>query len=121
MAPTRNDESPRSDQEPEPNACVVAWLVGGSVATFPIEYLKTVSQFAPRDVHGNQQRLSPIEVVRSTLQKEGPKGLFRGCTAMVVGNAGKAGVRFFAFENFRSMLKNKSTVSRRIFLLYSAS
>lgn len=40
---------------------------------------------------------------------------------MVVGNAGKAGVRFFAFENFRSMLKNKSTVSRRIFLLYSAS
>lgn len=81
-----------------------------AVATFPIEYLKTVSQFAPRDLHGNRQRLSPIEVVRTTLQKEGPKGLFRGCSALVVGNAGKAGVRFFAFERFRSMLKNKTTV-----------
>lgn len=52
-----------------------------------------------------------MEVVRSTLEKEGPRGLFRGCSAPVVGNAGKAGVRFFAFEKFRNMLKNKSTVS----------
>ncbi|KIS70007.1 putative tricarboxylate secondary active transmembrane transporter [Mycosarcoma maydis] len=103
---------PPSGRKVSPSVSVVAGATAGAVegvATFPIEYLKTVSQFAPRDVHGNQQRLSPIEVVRSTLQKEGPKGLFRGCTAMVVGNAGKAGVRFFAFENFRSMLKNKST------------
>ena len=86
-------------------------MFASTVATFPIEFLKTVSQFAPRDVHGNRQKLSPVEIVRSTLEKEGPKGLFRGCSALVVGNAGKAGVRFFAFERFRNMLKNKATVS----------
>lgn len=81
------------------------------MATFPIEYLKTVTQFAQRDTHGNRERLSPLDVFRSTLEKEGPRGLFRGCSAVVVGNASKAGVRFLAFENFRNMLKNKSTVS----------
>ncbi|TKY88090.1 hypothetical protein EX895_003186 [Sporisorium graminicola] len=104
MPPTRRNVSP--------SVSVVAGATAGAVegvATFPIEYLKTVSQFAPRDIHGNQQRLSPSEIVRSTLQKEGPRGLFRGCSALVVGNAGKAGVRFFAFENFLNLLKNKTT------------
>ena len=79
------------------------------VATFPIEYFKTVSQFAPR----NGRKVSPVDVVRETLQKDGVKGLFRGCTALVVGNAGKAGVRFVAFEHFKNSLKNKATVRVR--------
>jgi hypothetical protein len=50
------------------------------------------------------QRESPLQVIRSTLQKDGFRGLYAGCSALVVGNAAKAGVRFLSYDTFKSML-----------------
>jgi solute carrier family 25 citrate transporter 1 len=65
--------------------------------TYPTEFVKTRSQFAG-------QRESPLQVIRSTLAKDGIRGLYAGCGALMVGNAAKAGVRFLSYDTFKSAL-----------------
>ncbi|TFK95181.1 mitochondrial tricarboxylate transporter [Pterulicium gracile] len=65
--------------------------------TYPTEFVKTRSQFSGK-------KESPLSIIRSTLATKGITGLYSGCTALVAGNAVKAGVRFVTYERFKEML-----------------
>jgi solute carrier family 25 citrate transporter 1 len=79
-------------------------LIAGSTAgaieafvTYPAEFVKTRSQFS-----GTKQ--GAIALIRETLKTHGVTGLYSGCTALIVGNAVKAGVRFVSYDHFKHML-----------------
>ncbi|KAJ3729129.1 mitochondrial tricarboxylate transporter [Lentinula guzmanii] len=79
-------------------------LIAGTTAgaleafiTYPTEFVKTRSQFQGKN-------LAPLEIVRETLKTKGVTGLYSGCTALVLGNAIKAGVRFISYDHFKSVL-----------------
>jgi hypothetical protein len=48
-----------------------------------------------------------ITAVKRTYAQRGIKGFYSGCTAVVIGNAVKAGVRFTTYDQFKSLLKDK--------------
>ncbi|KZV89477.1 citrate transporter [Exidia glandulosa HHB12029] len=78
--------------------------------TYPTEYVKTRSQFGGK-------REGPIAIVRSTIREKGVTGLYSGCTALVIGNATKAGVRFVSYDYFKTLLaddKGKVTAWRSL-------
>ncbi|WVR06494.1 hypothetical protein IAU60_003525 [Kwoniella sp. DSM 27419] len=89
----------------------VASLLAGAIAggteafiTFPLESLKTQLQFGALD--GGKQ-LSPYGLLRQNIQQRGVTGLYAGCTAVVIGNAGKAAVRFTTYDQFKSLLADE--------------
>ena len=53
---------------------------------------------------GLMKKQSAIEIIKETLKTKGITGLYSGCTALIVGNAAKAGVRFVSYDHFKSML-----------------
>jgi hypothetical protein len=50
------------------------------------------------------QKESPVAIVRETLKSKGVVGLYTGCTALMVGNAAKAGIRFVSYDYFKGLL-----------------
>lgn len=50
--------------------------------------------------------MTPYQALKSTVQQRGVHGLYAGCTAVVIGNAVKAGVRFTTYDQFKSLLKD---------------
>ncbi|KAF9074451.1 mitochondrial tricarboxylate transporter [Rhodocollybia butyracea] len=79
---------------------LIAGTTAGAVEafiTYPTEFVKTRSQFGGK-------RLAPIEIIRQTLKTKGVTGLYSGCSALVIGNSAKAGVRFVSYDHFKSML-----------------
>ena len=52
------------------------------------------------------QPIGPIQAFRQTLAQRGIKGMYAGCTAVVIGNAVKAGVRFTTYDQFKMLLKD---------------
>lgn len=79
---------------------LIAGTTAGAVeafVTYPTEFVKTRSQFGG-------QREPPLTIVRTTLREKGITGLYSGCSALVVGNSVKAGVRFVSYNHFKSML-----------------
>jgi solute carrier family 25 citrate transporter 1 len=52
------------------------------------------------------QTVTPISLLKETLQQRGVRGLYAGVNAVVIGNALKAGVRFTTYDQFKSMLKD---------------
>ncbi|KAK0548588.1 hypothetical protein OC846_004418 [Tilletia horrida] len=84
-----------------------AGTVAGAVegfATYPIEYTKTVAQFAAKE---GSKAPGPITIVKQTIAKDGFIGLYSGCGALVAGNAVKAGVRFLSYDYFKTLLRDK--------------
>lgn len=58
--------------------------------------------------------LGPIEIVRTTLASHGVRGLYSGCSALVVGNAAKAGVRFLSYDSIKLAVADKEvSIDRR--------
>ena len=53
-----------------------------------------------------RQPQSPYQVLRQTLAQRGIGGLYAGCTAVVIGNAVKAGVRFTTYDQFKLLLRD---------------
>ncbi|KAJ3027679.1 UNVERIFIED_CONTAM: hypothetical protein HDU68_003320, partial [Siphonaria sp. JEL0065] len=49
----------------------------------------------------------PLDVVKVTVRKHGFFGLYRGLSALVLGTASKAGVRFLVFDQIKAALANK--------------
>ncbi|KAJ1311113.1 hypothetical protein OPQ81_009614 [Rhizoctonia solani] len=87
-------------KETKPWQSLTAGTFAGAVeafVTYPTEFVKTRSQF-----DGNKD--GPIAIIRDTWNKHGIKGFYSGCTALVVGNAAKAGVRFLSYDRFKQML-----------------
>ncbi|KAI9568740.1 mitochondrial carrier domain-containing protein [Boletus coccyginus] len=79
-------------------------LIAGSTAgaieafvTYPTEFVKTRSQFAG-------QREPPLTIIRTTVREKGVTALYSGCSALVVGNSIKAGVRFVSYDYFKGIL-----------------
>jgi solute carrier family 25 citrate transporter 1 len=89
----------------KPIASLLAGATAGGVEsfiTFPLESLKTQLQFGA--LEGKAQ--TPLQALRGTLAQRGVGGLYAGCTAVVIGNAVKAGVRFTTYDQFKSLLKD---------------
>ncbi|KAI0090071.1 mitochondrial carrier domain-containing protein [Irpex rosettiformis] len=79
---------------------LIAGTAAGAVEafiTYPTEFVKTRSQFGGR-------REPPLDTIRPTVKTKGIAGLNSGCTAFVVGNSLKAGVRFVSYDHFKHML-----------------
>ncbi|KAL5498138.1 hypothetical protein ACEPAH_2268 [Sanghuangporus vaninii] len=87
----------------KPLHSLVAGATAGGIEaliTYPTEFVKTRSQFG-----GKKEK--PIEIIRNTLRTRGIRGLYSGCTALITGNAVKAGVRFLSYDQFKSMLADR--------------
>jgi solute carrier family 25 citrate transporter 1 len=52
-----------------------------------------------------------VTIIRETLRTQGIRGLYAGCTALVVGNSVKAGVRFVSYDKFKQALADKDVSS----------
>ncbi|KAJ6513356.1 mitochondrial tricarboxylate transporter [Mycena sanguinolenta] len=84
----------------KPLHSIIAGSTAGAIeafVTYPTEFVKTRSQFS-----GKKER--PLTIIRETLKTKGVVGLYSGCTALVAGNALKAGVRFVSYDHFKSLL-----------------
>ncbi|PAV15596.1 mitochondrial tricarboxylate transporter [Pyrrhoderma noxium] len=68
--------------------------------TYPTEFVKTRSQFG-----GKKEK--PLTIIRETVKSKGVTGLYSGCSALIVGNALKAGVRFLSYDYFKHKLADK--------------
>ncbi|KAI5454934.1 hypothetical protein NCC49_002210 [Naganishia albida] len=91
----------KGKQKEKPIASLLAGATAGAIegfVTYPTEYAKTQLQF------GAKNPMGPIGIVRDTIANKGIRGLYAGCTALVVGNAVKAGVRFLSYDQYKSML-----------------
>jgi hypothetical protein len=52
-----------------------------------------------------------IKIIRDTYKTKGITGLYAGCTALVVGNAAKAGIRFVSYDHFEHLLADSQVNS----------
>lgn len=93
---------------------LTAGAVAGAVeaiVTYPTEFVKTQLQLqdggAGSARNGGVKFKGPIDVVRTTIRTQGITAIYRGLSALIIGTAAKAGVRFFAFDQFKDMLKDK--------------
>ncbi|GJJ79141.1 solute carrier family 25 (mitochondrial citrate transporter), member 1 [Entomortierella parvispora] len=81
-----------------------------AVITYPTEYVKTQLQLQDGGLgsakNGGVKFKGPVDCLVSTVRTQGVTAIYRGLSALVIGTAAKAGVRFFAFDQFREMLKD---------------
>ncbi|KAM6493261.1 mitochondrial tricarboxylate transporter [Amanita muscaria] len=87
-------------QREKPLHSLIAGATAGAIeafVTYPTEYVKTRSQFTGR-------KETPIAIIRETIKTKGITGLYSGCSALIIGNATKAGVRFVSYDYFKSKL-----------------
>lgn len=87
-------------QREKPLNSLIAGATAGAIeafVTYPTEYVKTRSQFSGR-------KETPIAIIRETIKTKGITGLYSGCSALIIGNATKAGVRFVSYDYFKSKL-----------------
>ncbi|KAG9326200.1 hypothetical protein KVV02_001084 [Mortierella alpina] len=113
----------KTKKEP-PLYTLTAGAVAGAVeaiVTYPTEYVKTQLQLQDGGVcsarNGGVKFKGPIDVLVTTVRTQGITAVYRGLSALVIGTAAKAGVRFFAFDQFRDMLKDsegKTTGARSV-------
>ncbi|KAG0043950.1 hypothetical protein BGZ83_010816 [Gryganskiella cystojenkinii] len=90
--------------------------------TYPTEFVKTQLQLQDGTKgkvvsQGGQAAKGPIEILVHTVRHQGVSAVYRGLSAMVIGNTAKAGVRFFAFDQFKDLLKDsegKTTGARSV-------
>lgn len=80
----------------------------GKVSTFP--------GIPPRLPTKQTQKQGAIAIIKETLKRSGVTGLYSGCTALILGNSVKAGVRFVSYDHFKHMLADPQ-VSLMIVLL----
>ncbi|TPX37742.1 hypothetical protein SmJEL517_g00600 [Synchytrium microbalum] len=74
--------------------------------TYPTEFVKTQLQLQSKAV-GGKHYTGPIDCAVQIVKEKGITGLYRGLSALVIGTAAKAGVRFYAYESFKQMLADK--------------
>jgi len=92
-----------SSKKEKPIHSLIAGATAGAIeafVTYPMEFVKTRSQFG-----GTREAL--LTIIRETVRERGVRGLYAGCTALVVGNSVKAGVRFVSYDKFKQVLADK--------------
>ncbi|TFK62974.1 mitochondrial tricarboxylate transporter [Pluteus cervinus] len=87
-------------QREKPIHSLFAGATAGAIeafVTYPTEFVKTRSQFG-----GKKEPL--LSIIKDTVNQKGFTGLYSGCSALIVGNAVKAGVRFVSYDYFKEKL-----------------
>ncbi|KAJ3197542.1 hypothetical protein HK101_002845 [Irineochytrium annulatum] len=100
----------------------LAGAVAGAVEatiTYPTEYLKTRLQLQKKRAGASLpvkaggaaavDALSPWQIVTSTVKSRGIGGLYTGVSALVVGTASKAAVRFLVFDEIKKLVADPKT------------
>lgn len=64
--------------------------------------VKTACQFSAK----TGKPVAPLSVVSSTFKERGIAGFYSGCSALVVGNSAKAGVRFLTYDAIKNLLRD---------------
>ncbi|KAI9205289.1 mitochondrial carrier domain-containing protein [Polychytrium aggregatum] len=88
---------------------LTAGAIAGAVeatVTYPTEYVKTQMQLQNKST--DKKFAGPWDCLKKTVSEKGVFGLYRGLSAMVIGTAAKAGVRFLSFEQFKKLLKDEN-------------
>jgi len=99
-----------SGGKPHVNSLWKATLAGAITGTieasimYPTEFVKTQLQLQGKQ-HPPKFN-SPIDCAMVTIREHGPLGLYRGLSSLIVGSAPKVAVRFTAFEQAKSYLKD---------------
>ncbi|KAG0325841.1 hypothetical protein BGZ99_000107 [Dissophora globulifera] len=103
---------------------LTAGAVAGAIeaaVTYPTEFVKTQLQLQDGGVasarNGGVKFKGPLDVLTTTVKTQGITAIYRGLSALIIGTAAKAGVRFLAFDQFREMLKDsngKTTGARSV-------
>ncbi|KAG9700930.1 hypothetical protein KCU95_g687, partial [Aureobasidium melanogenum] len=89
-----------------PLTSLFAGAVAGGVeagVTYPFEYAKTSSQLCSQGIQSNA-----FQALRSVVSNQGLSGIYTGCSALIVGTALKAGVRFLAFDTIKDQLADEN-------------
>ncbi|KAL1983088.1 hypothetical protein VTN96DRAFT_501 [Rasamsonia emersonii] len=96
MAPTEQDQR----RKPSSLRSIIAGSTAGAVEiaiTYPAEFAKTRSQLNRRLPDSKKLPWPPFG-----------RQWYAGCTTLIVGNALKAGIRFVAFDTFKSLLQDEN-------------
>lgn len=94
MASTTHKENPLHS--------LIAGAAAGAIeafVTYPTEFIKTRSQFG-----GRKEKV--LTIIQETVKHKGITGLYAGCTALMIGNSVKAGVRFVSYDYFKHLLSD---------------
>ncbi|KKK17212.1 hypothetical protein P175DRAFT_0467714 [Aspergillus ochraceoroseus IBT 24754] len=94
--------SAEKDQRPKPSALrsIIAGSTAGAVEiaiTYPAEFAKTRTQLNRRLADSKKLPWPPFG-----------KQWYAGCTTLIIGNSLKAGIRFVAFDAFKSILEDEN-------------
>ncbi|RNJ55002.1 hypothetical protein D7B24_009103 [Verticillium nonalfalfae] len=75
-------------------------VAGGVEATitYPFEFAKTRAQLQP--THSR----NPMAVISQVIRQDGIRGVYTGCSTLILGTTFKAGVRFLSFDSIRNLL-----------------
>ncbi|KAG7106824.1 Tricarboxylate transport protein like [Verticillium longisporum] len=75
-------------------------VAGGVEATitYPFEFAKTRAQLQP--THSR----NPMAVISQVIRQDGLRGVYTGCSTLILGTTFKAGVRFLSFDSIRNLL-----------------
>ncbi|KAF2433722.1 mitochondrial tricarboxylate transporter-like protein [Tothia fuscella] len=88
--------TPAEKRKPSPLRSIIAGSTAGAVEiaiTYPAEFAKTRTQLNRRLPDGKKLPWPPFG-----------KQWYAGCTTLIIGNSLKAGIRFVAFDQYKSML-----------------
>ncbi|KAH8551522.1 mitochondrial carrier domain-containing protein [Umbelopsis sp. PMI_123] len=91
---------------------LISGTIAGAIegaATYPTEYVKTRLQLqAGGKLAPGELRFSgPIDCLVKTIRTHGITAVYTGMSALVIGNAAKAGVRFLAYDKIADALRDK--------------
>ncbi|KAL2886836.1 putative mitochondrial carrier C19G12.05 [Ceratocystis lukuohia] len=94
--------APVADQKKRPSALrsVLAGATAGAIEisiTYPAEFAKTRTQLNRRLADGQKLPWPPFGAQ-----------WYAGCTTLIIGNSAKAGIRFVAFDQFKSLLADEN-------------
>ncbi|KAI9470623.1 MAG: mitochondrial carrier domain-containing protein [Benjaminiella poitrasii] len=96
----------------DPVLSLVSGTIAGAVegvATYPTEYVKTQLQLQA----GGKNQLKelrfkgPVDCLVKTIRNQGVGAIYTGVSALAIGNAAKAGVRFLMYDQIANALRDK--------------
>lgn len=82
-------------------------VLGDQMETNPptaFEFAKTRVQ-----LHDDSPTRNPFRVIRTVIEKEGPRSLYKGCETLVAGTILKDGIRFISFDSIKMAFKDPET------------
>ncbi|QIX00138.1 hypothetical protein AMS68_005655 [Peltaster fructicola] len=95
---TQTKTTPASKKKASPLRSIIAGSTAGAIEiaiTYPAEFAKTRTQLNSRLADGKKLPWPPFG-----------RQWYAGCTTLIIGNSIKAGVRFVAFDQYKSMLSD---------------